>query len=1182
MRWRPFTWLLLSVFCFVAAVYFWRLGDQWAARKGPTPPPTNQLKPKVPSPQPQSHSQAASMVLLSQGTLNALPAGHQSQTTNHQSLQYRLSNTTRTIGQLARNDRAILLENALLDTEHTATTSIPAHLRAQGEPGAYIVQSRAPLDGTFRALLQTVGAGIVSYIPNNAYLVRASAAAAQQLVANPQTQTVIPYEPYYKLKSSLLKLAVEQGALPDGTVLNVLLFADARDATIGELQKLGSTILGEERSPFGPVLKVQPPADSLPALARLPGVQLIESSQPRALANDLSRTVVGVSSDTITTTNYLGLSGANILIAVNDSGVDATHPDLVPRVLGDSPLSLIDSNGHGTHVAGIIAGTGLQSSTLTNVSGSIMPGTNSQFRGMAPSARLFSLPAESTFGALVSDTYLQEAAARTNAFISNNSWNYSGADAQTYDLAAASYDAAVRDALPRLPGSQPVLFVFSAGNNGGGDDNGTVGNPDSIQSPATAKNVITGGAIEQPRQITNAVDFPPCTMTNINGTNFTICQTNTPWFEMTDSDDQVAGFSSRGNVGIGIEGDFGRFKPDVVAPGTFVVSTRSKTWDEMSYYTSNRTQVALNLTLDTNALFSNVIFVPANAVQMTIHVATTALSPVPFPGLPIFVKKSDFPTPTSFDFVGTNQLVISGGSLNPLDTTWFYAVGNSSTQTVTFNLRTDVQFTNDNGNFIEVLSNLNNSIGTAPYYYRYESGTSMSAADVSGVLALMQEFFERPPLGLTIHSPALMKALLINGARSAGNLYDLSVTNAMNFQGWGLINLTNSLPGGLLTPNPPTNSMYFFDQSPAGALATGQSHTRILQVASGAAQNQPLRITLVWTDPPGNPAASIKLVNDLDLIVTNLDTGDVFFGNDIAGGNDFTLPWDTNSAPNIDSVNNVENVYLEPILDVNYSVTVVGRRVNVNAVTAHTNNVAQDYALVISCGNGRTTNALTLSPDTGIVTNNPPQVTVVTNNIPLVPGNGMIGGILLHQHVGANPPLLGTNLVPLPNDADAVLTEGVTNQWHFYVITNDLGFTNGNFHTFAPVNLALPRMGAREGEEGNNPTRAEADIDLYVSRDPALTNLDPAAITGAFKSLGRGGTEDVLFSNAVQGAYFIGIKSEDHQAAEYGFAAFFSELPVGNTDTNGQRLQIVYVPQGIPDGTPQHPGSIAIFGFSPE
>ena len=58
------------------------------------------------------------------------------------------------------------------------------------------------------------------------------------------------------------------------------------------------------------------------------------------------------------------------------------------------------------------------------------------------------------------------------------------------------------------------------------------------------------------------------------------------------------------------------------------------------------------------------------------------------------------------------------------------------------------------GNYFEVLSNLNNTLGP---FYRYESGTSMAAAEVSGVLALMQEFFQR--LGRT-NSPALMKALL--------------------------------------------------------------------------------------------------------------------------------------------------------------------------------------------------------------------------------------------------------------------------------------------------------------------------------------------------------------------------------------------------------------------------------------
>ncbi len=167
-------------------------------------------------------------------------------------------------------------------------------------------------------------------------------------------------------------------------------------------------------------------------------------------------------------------------------------------MFGDSAISnLVDTNGHGTHVAGIIAGDGTESLTVTNAQGSIMPATNGQFRGMAPLANLLSMDWYD------SDQDLQEAAALTNALISNNSWNYGGDNA--YDLAAASYDAAVRDALPEVTGSQPVLFVFSAGNDGGGDDDGGGGNADTILSPATAKNVITVGAIEQLRNITNIV-----------------------------------------------------------------------------------------------------------------------------------------------------------------------------------------------------------------------------------------------------------------------------------------------------------------------------------------------------------------------------------------------------------------------------------------------------------------------------------------------------------------------------------------------------------------------------------------------------------------------------------------------------------------------------------------------------
>ncbi len=129
---------------------------------------------------------------------------------------------------------------------------------------------------------------------------------------------------------------------------------------------------------------------------------------------------------------------------------------------------------------------------------------------------------------------------------------------------------------------------------------------------------------------------------------------------------------------------------------------------------------------------------------------------------------------------------------------------------------------------------------------------------------------------------------------------------------------------------------------------------------------------------------------------------------------------------------------------------------NVNAVTAQTNNVVQDYALVISCGEGEVTNAFTVT-DNGIISNptGDQNITyVMTNNAPL-----------LNQIAGASPPLLGTNSLPVGTNtiwgSNGVVTLGMTNQWHFYVVTNTgaADFTNAAFITFNPATLAIPRMG---------------------------------------------------------------------------------------------------------------------------
>jgi subtilisin-like proprotein convertase family protein len=1072
---------------------------------------------------------------------------------------HRLSNTKQSVTQLARRDKAILLENALFDTE-SALPAIPAQLQADGDPGTYIVQAKEPLNDSFRAQLKRAGATIISYVPNNAYLVRASASAAQSLAA--AAQVVLPYEPYYKLKPSLLDLVLTEKPLPDDSSLNVSLFADGREQTLDEFKKLGVEVVSEQRSPFGPVVRVRPPSDSLTALARLQGVQALEMARPRVHVNDLSRVRLGVATDPLNPDNYLNLDGDGTIVNVNDTGVDAQHPDLLPRVFGDVTTSLVDSNGHGTHVAGIIASSGLNSDTVTNAEGSIMPGSKSglQFRGLAYRSKIFSISTDTLFGS-GTDSYLQETAAKTNAFVSNNSWQYFN-DTE-YDLAAASYDAAVRDALPERTGSQPIVYVFAAGNSGGGNEQGTGGSADTIGSPGTAKNVITVGAIEQYRNITNKTEFYP------HGTNAPGV-TNQPWMAMTDSSNEVASFSSRGNVGIGVEGDFGRFKPDVVAPGTFVVSTTEKDhWDQIAYYnpTNYHFDFITDQVVETNTLEPYAIFVPNNAVQLIIRVFADV-------DLPIYVKQSGAPTTNSYDVLRTNIVSIPAdiASLSPRDTFWNYSIGNPHSSEVAFTIETELVTTNDLGNYLEVLSNMNNTLGP---YYRYESGTSMSAADISGMVALMQQYFEQRMF--VTNSPALMKALLINGARPVADRYDLQVNNSINFEGWGMANLQTTIPTNLdFTAG---TSMLFFDQSPTNALATNQKRTYTVQVDPSAVDS-PLRVTLVWTDPPGNPVTGIKLVNDLDLIVSNYDTGDVFYGNDILAGSDFNLPWDTNVAPNIDIVNNVENVCLLPPLAGKYDITVVGKRVNVNAVTAQTNNVVQDYALVVSCGDGEVNNALKLAGGS-FVTRNVPNVLYLTNQFSSSPD--VSGALVLGQRVGGNPTLVGTNIIPVGGGStNGLITLGVTNQWHFYVLTNEQSYTNAAFVTILPPTLSIPRMGVNE-DDVNNATRIEADIELYVSTDPDLTNLDAGVMSAAFKSIGRGGSETIITSNAQPGAvYYVGVKSEDREAAEYGFLGVFSLFPFGNQDSEGNWLiRGLNVPAMIPDGSPEHPGGAYVIAVSP-
>ena len=294
MRVRRFILILACLLCVAGVWLFWSHGSRPFARvwtKLAAPQKT------YAKPAPHRRRSASTSPRVLPAALRPTNAVKSAVATATNPFPYRLANTRKPMRELVADRHAILLENALIDTSAKLNLSIPKSLQAHGAPGAYIVQADGPIDNAFRARLAAAGAQIVSYIPNNAYLVQLTAADAGALASQPGVQAVIPYEPYYKVQSSLMPVGGQTAAR----------HGDAERGRVSRQRAADDRSRFKTRAePFcrrtGNILRVAPTAGAAnwTALAQLPGVHVVEPSYRRRLANDLARVTLGVSADYIT------------------------------------------------------------------------------------------------------------------------------------------------------------------------------------------------------------------------------------------------------------------------------------------------------------------------------------------------------------------------------------------------------------------------------------------------------------------------------------------------------------------------------------------------------------------------------------------------------------------------------------------------------------------------------------------------------------------------------------------------------------------------------------------------------------------------------------------------------------------------------------------------------------------
>lgn len=190
--------------------------------------------------------------------------------------------------------------------------------------------------------------------------------------------------------------------------------------------------------------------------------------------------------------------------------------------------------------------------------------------------------------------------------------------------------------------------------------------------------------------------------------------------------------------------------------------------------------------------------------------------------------------------------------------------------------------------------NVYSSVATSNSAYATYSGTSMSSPNVTGSMVLLQQLYQQTHNNVPMRSSTL-KGLVIHSADEAGP----HVGPDYKF-GWGLMNTARA--GMIIREDGAVQNL--IDEI---TLQTNNPFVRDINVPG----NQPLRVTICWTDVQGNvPPASLNprtraLVNDLDLMVVDQSLN-IYYPYKLDPDNPDAPPTTTGK----NGVDNVEQIYI--------------------------------------------------------------------------------------------------------------------------------------------------------------------------------------------------------------------------------------------------------------------------------